>query len=403
MQIIALGELQTLAVGLAAAAIGTSVGRRVGFLGRLDIPAPVVGGVLVALLVTAVRAFGHREIEFATRLADILLLMFFTTVGLSAKFKALKAGGKPLLILCAVTVVMIVVQNVVGVLVAIVNGSHPYYGLLVGSVSLVGGPGTAAAWAKEAQAAGLVHAPEVAVAGATLAVIAGALAAGPATGWLVRRHGLRGPSGPSDAPWVDPAAAATPPAAVQVPIEQVMRTILLIVAAVLIGETLNTWARGAGMVLPGFLTAMLGGVLITNLADVFRLKLAFGPIERNGQLALQAFLAMYLMSLKLWTIGPAIGPLAVNISLQVIITVLMGFLVLFRLLGRDYDAALTVGGFIGFGLSSMAVGMATMDKVAARLGPSPRAFLLITLAGSFFVDLANAFVVQLCLALPMFR
>ena len=404
MQSIALGELQTLAVGLAAAAIGTTVSRRVPFLGRLDIPAPVVGGVLVALLVTALRAYGQREIEFATRLSDIFLLMFFTTVGLSAKFTALKAGGRPLLILCAVTVVMIVVQNVVGVLVALAHGAHPYYGLLVGSVSLVGGPGTAAAWAKEAQAVGLVHAPEVAVAGATLAVVAGAIVAGPATGWLVRRHGLRGPSGPTDAPWVDPAAAAaTPQVEAQVPIEQVMRTILLIVAAVLIGETLNIWARGAGMVLPGFLTAMLGGVLITNLADVFRLKLAFGPIERNGQLALQAFLAMYLMSLKLWSIGPAIGPLAVNITLQVVITVLIGFLVLFRLLGRDYDAALTVGGFIGFGLSSMAVGMATMDKVAQRLGPSPKAFLLITLAGSFFVDLANAFIVQVCLALPMFR
>ncbi len=403
MQSITLTELQTLGVGLAAAALGSTVSRRVRLLGRLDIPAPVVGGVLVALLVMALRAFGQREIEFATRLSEIFLLMFFTTVGLSAKFRALKAGGRPLLILCAVTVGMIIVQNVVGVLVALANGSHPYYGLLVGSISLVGGPGTAAAWAKEAQAVGLVHAPEIAVAGATLAVVAGALVAGPATGWLVRRHGLRGPSGPTDAPWLEPGAGSLPPAAVQVPVEQVMRTVLLIVGAVLIGETLNDWARGAGMVLPGFLTAMLGGVLITNLADVFRLKLAFGPIERNGQLALQAFLAMYLMSLKLWTIGPAVGPLAVNITLQVVITVLVGFLVLFRLLGRDYDAALTVGGFIGFGLSSMAVGMATMDKVAARLGPSPRAFLLITLAGSFFVDLANAFIVQLVLLLPMFR
>ena len=118
--------------------------------------------------------------------------MFFTAVGLSAKLSALKAGGKPLIILCAVTVFMIVAQNLVGVLVALTYGAHPYYGLLVGSISLVGGPGTAAAWAKQAQAVGLAAAPEVAVAGATLAVIAGAIVAGPLTGWLVKRHGLQG-------------------------------------------------------------------------------------------------------------------------------------------------------------------------------------------------------------------
>jgi ESS family glutamate:Na+ symporter len=112
---------------------------------------------------------------------------------------------------------------------------------------------------------------------------------------------------------------------------------------------------------------------------------------------------MYLMSLKLWLIGAALGPLLVNVIAQVVLTAAVAYCVLFRLLGRDYDAALTAGGFLGFGLSSMAVGMATMDKVAERLGPSPKAFLLITLAGSFFVDLANAFIVQLFLTLPWFH
>jgi len=403
MRAIELTELQTLAAGLLAGAIGTLVCRRLRFLGQLDIPSPVVGGVLVALAVAALRSHADLELRFASRLSDFLLLVFFTSVGLSAKFSALRAGGKPLLILCAATVLMIVTQNIVGIVVALGFGAHPYYGLLVGSISLVGGPGTAAAWAKEAQAAGLARAPELAVAGATLAVIAGALVAGPITGWIVRRNQLSGPAGKSAAPWLDSRADAAKPAEGLVPIEQIMRTLLLIVAAVLIGDTLNGWGRAVGMVLPGFLTAMLGGVLITNLADAFRLQLATGPIERNGQIALQAFLAMYLMSLKLWTIGAIVGPLAVNVVAQIVVTTLVAYFVLFRLLGRDYDAALTVGGFIGFGLSSMAVGMATMDKLAERLGPSPKAFLLISLAGSFFVDLANAFVVQAFLALPLFR
>lgn len=155
--------------------------------------------------------------------------------------------------------------------------------------------------------------------------------------------------------------------------------------------------------MPGFLTAMLAGVAITKVGDAIGAKLDFDPIERGGEIALQAFLVMYLMSLKLWLLGAAIGPLLANVAIQILVTALIAVLLLFRWLGRDYDAAVTVGGFLGFGLSSMPVAMATMDSVALRYGPSPKAFLLITLAGSLFVDLANAFIVKAFLALPWFR
>src|SRR6185295_4525515 len=190
MQSVELTELQTFAVGLVALALGTTLCRRVRVLERLDIPTPVVGGVLIALGVAALRRFADIEILFASKISDFLLLMFFTSVGLSAKLSALKAGGKPLVILCAATVILIVAQNFAGIAVAMGFGANPYYGVLVGSISFVGGPGTAAAWAKEAEAAGLKGAAEVAVAGATLAVVVGALVAGPVTGWLVRRKKL---------------------------------------------------------------------------------------------------------------------------------------------------------------------------------------------------------------------
>jgi len=182
-----------------------------------------------------------------------------------------------------------------------------------------------------------------------------------------------------------------------------MSTFFLILLAVLIGQSVNRWSKAAGLVLPGFLTAMLAGVLITNLADLFGKKLDFEPIERGGELALQTFLVMFLMGLKLWTLQAAIVPLVVNVVVQVGVCVAIAYFVLFRWLGRDYDAAVSVGGFLGFGLSSMAVGMASMDEVASRYGPSPKAFLLITLAGSFFVDLANALIVQGTLQLPIFH
>lgn len=401
MPSVGMSELYTFIIGLVALSLGTELCRRVGVLERLNIPTPVVGGVLISVGVAALRAFGGVEVRFASGLADFLLLVFFTTVGLSAKLSALKAGGRPLAILCGMTVLMIVAQNITGVLVALAYGAHPFYGLLVGSISFVGGPGTAAAWAKEAQAAGLARAPEVAVAGATLAVVVGAVVAGPITGWLIQRRGLHGAAGASAAPWVAPEPSALPRSLP--PIELVMRSFLLTMMAVAIGQSLNEWGKAAGLVLPGFLTAMLGGVVITNVADALGTQLDFGPIEREGDIALQAFLAMYLMSLKLWTLGGAVVPLVMNVFAQVVIASLVAVVVLFRVLGRDYDAAVTVGGFLGFGLSSMPVAMATMHRVASRYGPSPKAFLLITLAGSFFVDLANAFVVQAFLALPFFR
>jgi ESS family glutamate:Na+ symporter len=396
---ISFSELETLAVGLLALVIATAIVRNIPLLSRINVPVPVIGGVLVAIIVALLNSYGGISIQFAGEFTNFFLLMFFTTVGLSAKLSALKAGGRPLVILCVVTVILLVAQNFVGILVASATGAHPFYGLLIGSISFVGGPGTAAAWAKEAQGIGLVYAPEIAVGAATLAVVVGAMVSGPVTGWLIRRQNLQGPTGQTPASWVVPEAAKPAPAA---PISEVIVVLLLIVAAILAGDAANHWARDTGLVLPGFLTAMLVGAVITNVGDAIGTRIEFPSIERGGEIALQAFLVMYLMSLKLWLLGPAIAPLAVNVAVQVVVTVLIGVFLLFRWLGRDYDAAVTVGGFLGFGLSSMPVAMATMDNVALRYGPSPKAFLLIALAGSFFVDLANAFIVKAFLTLPWF-
>jgi glutamate:Na+ symporter, ESS family len=394
---IQLSELMTFAVGLAGLAVAENIVRWFPFLSRINVPIPVLGGLLISVLAGLLNRFGDTSIQFATHLTDFFLLVFFTTVGLSAKLSSLKAGGRPLVILLAVTVLLLIVQNIVGILIALLAGAHPMYGLLVGSISFVGGPGTAAAWAKEAQAMGLTRAPEIAVSAATLAVVVGAIVAGPITAWLVRRRNLSDPRGQTPASWIEPGTTS-PTAAT--PIATVMQVLLLIVIAVLVGGAVNDWAREAGFVLPGFLTAMLAGVAIANLGDASGLKIDIVPVERGGQIALQAFLVMYLMSLQLWTLGAAIWPLIANVAMQVFVTSIVGVLLLFRWLGRDYDAAVTVGGFLGFGLSSMPVAMSTMDSITSRYGPSPKAFLLITLAGSFFVDLANAFIVKSFMALP---
>jgi glutamate:Na+ symporter, ESS family len=398
-----LDELSTLIVGVIALFTGGYIRKTIPFLRRIDMPNAVVGAMVVALIVLFLHVLFGLDVIFGSRLKDALLLIFFTTIGLSAKLAALKSGGKPLLILCAVTVVALMIQNVSGAALASAWGAHPAYGVLIGSLSFVGGPGTAMAWAKELQAQGLENAQVVAVGAATLAVIVGALVSGPVTGWIVKRHKLHGPKGAvTDAVFAPPPPAAESKAAESGLVESLLSTVFVLALAVLLGEKLNEYAREAGFLLPGFLSAMIAGVVITNLADMFKHPLEFGPIEKGGAVALQLFLVIALMSTPLISVAVIIVPLMLNVIIQVVATVALAYFVLFRLLGKDYDAAVTSGGFLGFGLSSMPVAMATMDEVGKRYGPSPKAFLLITLAGSFFVDLANAVVAKFFLGLPYF-
>jgi glutamate:Na+ symporter, ESS family len=395
---IVLGELPTLIIGIVALFIGGWLRRSVAFLGRIDMPNAVIGAAIVALLVLAGEVWLNLGVRFGSQTRDVLLLVFFTTIGLSAKFEALRAGGRPLVILCFATFVMLVAQNAGGAVLAVLWGAHPAYGVLAGALSFVGGPGTAMAWAGQLEAQGLPNASIVGVGASTLATVAGALIAGPVAGWIIRRHGLRPviavPSGGSaeSGPQIVPAAT----------VEGILRAVLIIAVAVFIGEQINRLAAGAGLLLPGFLSAMLAGVLITNFADGLRFRLDFAPIDKAGAVSLQLFLVIALMATPLVSVAQIIVPLAANVVLQVAITVSLGYFLLFRWLGRDYDAAVTVGGFLGFGLASMPVAMGTMDEVTRRYGPSVKAFLLITLAGSFFVDLSNAFVAKVFLSLPMF-
>lgn len=398
MQRVELGELATLLVGIVALFIGRSLRQSLPFLRRIDMPNAVVGAMIVAVGILLLQLMLRLDVAFGQRTRDVLLLVFFTSIGLSAKLSALRSGGKPLLILCAVTVLALAAQNLSGAVLAAAWGAHPAYGVLAGALSFVGGPGTAMAWARELEAQGLTHAQVVALGAATLATISGALVAGPVTGWMVQRHKLHATAGgPTEISFVPPSETKPTDSSRT---ESLLATVFLIALAIMVGEQLNALAAKAGLLLPGFLSAMIAGVIITNLADAVGYKLEFAPIEQGGALALQLFLVIALMSTPLISVAAILVPLMLNVVIQVVVTVLIAYFVLFRLLGRDYDAAVTSGGFLGFGLASMPVAMATMDEVGRRYGPSPKAFLLITLAGSFFVDLANAFVAKAYLALP---
>jgi ESS family glutamate:Na+ symporter len=369
-----LDELPTLIVGILALFLGGVVRHTVPFLRRIDMPNAVIGAMLVALLVLLGQLYMGVDVTFGSRMRDAMLLVFFTSIGLSAKLSALLMGGKPLLILCGVTVFALIAQNVSGSAFALAWGAHPAYGVLAGSLSFVGGPGTAMAWAKELEALGLRNAQVVGVGAATLAVVTGALVAGPVTGWIVRRHKLRSDEALApDVTFAGPSLTKSEREPAFSHIESLLASLLVIAVSVFLGEKLNGFVKDTGLLLPGFLSAMIAGVLITNLADIFKYRLDLVPIEAGSALALQLFLVTALMATPLISVAAIIVPLAINVAIQVAVTVSIAYFLLFRLLGRDYDAAVTAGGFLGFGLSSMPVAMATMDEIGSRYGPSPKA------------------------------
>jgi len=397
-----LNPLDTLLVALAVLFVGRELARRIPALDRSNVPHSVVGGVLCALLVLVLRATADIEVRFASDLRDVLLLAFFATIGLTGRFRVLMTGGRPFVVVCGFTLGLLLVQNATGVALALGFGLHPFLGLQAGSVSFVGGPGTAAAWGKVGADMGIVGAMEVGLACATIAVVVGGLVAAPVTGWIIERHRLRAPAAVDrHHPLWNVATPA--PGQRMVRVDEILGTMLVLAICVAIGSHVNDWLRPRIHGVPGFLTAMLVAIVVTNLADAFRLRISEPAVEHLGELSLELFLAMSLMSVQLWTVAQLAGPIIVITAVQVVLTCALCALVLFRLLGRDYDAAVTVGGVIGFGVASMPVAMASMDNISARYGPSPRALLTISLAGAFFVDFANAFVVQGLLSLPLFR
>ena len=255
---IELTELQTLVIAIIALFIGRQLRRSIPALSKLDIPNAVVGAAIVAVAVLAGQVYLDIDIAFGSRMRDALLLVFFTSIGLSAKLDALRAGGKPLLILCFVTLVALVGQNLGGAALAVLWGAHPAFGVLAGSLSFVGGPGTAMAWASQLEAEGLANARIVGVGASTLAIVAGALVAGPVTGWIIRRHRLHAATGADDISFAvaETAVVADPD---EGSTERLLASVLVIATAVLLGEKLNEIGRTAGIILPGFLSAMIAG------------------------------------------------------------------------------------------------------------------------------------------------
>ena len=385
--------IQTTAVGAIALFLGVAVLRRVPVLRRYNIPAAVVGGLVIALLVTMSREFSLATVKFDTTLQAPLMTAFFTSIGLSASVGLLKAGTRQALVFLALATFLAVIQSLIGMATAVAFGQSPLLGVLMGPAALTGGPATALAFAPQFAAAGVASAESVAIAAAMAGIVMGGLVGGPIVTRLLEHHQLQAAS---SAPILQ--AAANLPEEASPDEEGDMLTALKGIGVLLVAMGIGAWLsgvmKGADLTLPGYVGAMIMGALIRNLDDQTQwLRIPHALTERMGVVCLSLFLAVALMNLKLWELTSIAAPLLVNLVIQVVAVALFCWYVVFRVMGRDYDAAVMSGGFTGFMLGTTANAMAVMHSVVQRYGPSPRAFLVAPIVGAFFIDFTNALLI----------
>lgn len=386
---------ETLALAAGVLLVGLFLKRRIGFLSRLSIPAPVVGGLPAAGLVLLLRNRGVAGFEFDTSVQPLFMIAFFTTIGMNASLPVLRKGGIGVLIFLAFATLLAVLQNFLGMAIAAAFGVNPLVGVIVGSVTLVGGPATGLAFAPEFERAGVAGAGSLAIAAATFGIMVAGLVGGPVSTWIIERRlgrGLR-EAQPGDAVPADPREAP----ANQVVLESnredtaLLRNTIVLAAAMGIGAVLSAEIQRRGITLPSYIGAMVVASLFRNLDDRFRF-LAISPplMDLIGNIALLLFLAMALLNLKLWELAHLAVPLVAILVAQVILMALFAYFVSFKVMGRDYDSAVTAGGLIGFGLGTTANALTNMRALVERYGPAPRSFLIVPLVGAFFIDFTNA-------------
>jgi ESS family glutamate:Na+ symporter len=390
----ALDPLVSLLVAVVVLLIGTMVNRRVRILSHYNIPDPITGGLLFAAVASLAWAATGFQLAIDQTIKPTLLLMFFAGVGLCADLRMLKQGGKALAIFLVILLPFIIVQNAVGVGVAKVLDLHPIFGLVGGSITLVGGHGTGAAYAERfAEVNNLQAVMELTMTVATIGLILGGIVAGPVAQYLINKHNLRS----------EAAADARENKVEQaMPISTVgmIGAFAGIFAAVVAGRWLAAKFAGGAITLPGFLWCMIIGVAIRNIVPFTGVKLDDRASDLIAGVCLSLFLVMTMMALNVVEVALSAGPFLVIIAAQVAAIAVYAIFVCFRFMGRNYEAAVTSAAFVGFNMGSTATAMANMQAITNKYGPAPQSFLIVPLAGAFFIDIMNAFLLTATLALP---
>ncbi len=386
----------SITLGIVVLFAGKRLNDAIGFLKNFSIPEPVSGGLLFTLLFMLVYLVTGIEVEFDLAARDILLVYFFTTIGINASFRDLLAGGKPLVILLAITLAYMIVQNLTGITIASLFDQSTAVGMLGGTVSLIGGHGTAIAWAPRiAEDFGVGNAMEIGIACATFGLILASLMGGPIAKFLISRHNLK----PTRIEPMDVGSSETQPQKVVTHLD-FLDAVLAIHVSAIVGLLLNELLAEQGLKLPLFVTCLFAGILITNLIpkNFPRISGTKWPTRTPAmaliaEISLGTFLAMSLMSMQLWTLIDLAGPIITILAAQFAVAVAVNIFIVFPVMGRNYDAAVVSAGFGGISLGSTPTAMANMAAVSQHYGASHLAFIIVPLVCAFFIDLANALLI----------
>lgn len=381
---------ETLAIAVCLLLIGRWVKKKVYFFEKFFIPAPVIGGVIFSIFTLIGYNTQLFIFDFDGSLKNLLMISFFTTIGFLASFKMLKKGGVQVFTFLLVAVGLVILQNIVGVSLAKVFGLNPLIGIAAGSIPLTGGHGTSGAFGPVLEAAGAHGAMSVAIASATFGLVAGCLIGGPVGKRLMQKNNLvghkeeeflsEGDNGPSEE-------------TTQLSEDLLFKGIVFIVLSMGIGGFISPMAGKLGIVLPVYIGPMLIAAVMRNIVDSAKKELPLHAINVIGSISLQLFLAMALMSLRLWELAALAGPLFTILLAQTILMALYAYFVTFRVMGKDYDAAVMSAGHCGFGMGATPNAMANMESFTAVNGPSPTAFFALPLVGSLFIDFVNASII----------
>jgi len=394
-----IGELESFLVAILVLFIGHFVNRHVASFRKYNIPEPIVGGLIVAAIITILH-FNNIALEFTLSMQNTLMLMFFSTVGLAASYKLLLKGGSKVFIFLGIASLYIVIQNAVGVSLATALGLEPLMGLIAGSITLSGGHGTGAAWAQTFSDTYGINTLEFAMAAATFGLVMGGIIGGPVAQRLINKNGLLSSYGVGgnhhkDHPDLLTYDQLEEDRVTAKSILEILFLLLLCVAgAKWIGSLVSTMDIG-WLKMPDFVYALFLGVVITNITELSRgYKINTESVDVLGTVSLSLFLAMALMNLKLWEIFDLAVPLLIILLVQTITLAFFAYFVTFRLMGSNYDAAVMAGGHCGFGMGATPTAVMNMGALVSRTGPSPQAFMVVPIVGAFFIDIVNAIILQ---------
>lgn len=377
----------TLVAALATITLGRGLTALWAPLARSNIPPAVSAGLLLSLALSGLRAGAVLDVRFDSTPRDVLLLVFFASLGFGAHLGRLLAAGKDALVLCLAITLAVLGQNLAGVLVARAFGEPASLGLFLGSVAYLGGHGTATAWAGTPEGAAVAGAFEVGIGSATLGLVLGGLVAGPLSVWLATRSGRQARQATV---YMSADAAPEPEREALISSDRWLVPLLGLVLCLAAGPLLRTWAADRGFQMPAFLAALLTGVLLTNLADAAKRPFDTDVTDLVGTIALRIFLAIAMVTLDWVQLAGKLPLLFAAAAAQVVVVAAIGVAVVYTLFGRGHEGAAAAGGFVGFGLGAMPVGLAVMRRFSASFGETPRALLAITLAASLYQDTANA-------------